>query len=301
MNIVTLKILIVNKDISLKINDIEQQRYKISRHTHLHFNTIFKSELWKKMCSKPCYIYFRYNVTNLNIMFKTYNIFNSSINNKTLLANVYLHYNNTILTIDALDTKLDTEINIIINIIIPSIRCSCLRTNNCWYLTQMTQMYDNIPIIGDVITTMIKLSKPNPIFKLCKIDTLADYDKKIKSFKMPLYKEQNRSVYDVILDLYPTQSTYYVLIISEIINFHKTSSYKLNFDKECTRCINRIKGCELNMISKVQLCCPCNIDIIFSDIIKFIGQSDIHLSIKISDFPLYIKQNFNSFPIITSG
>ena len=303
MDIVTLKITIINNVLSLKINDIEQQQKEktIHRYVQLYIDEIFNTErlsrLWTKMCKSPCYIYFLYNVSNLDLRLNMHNIFNSNINNKTLLSNLYFNKNDTILVIDMLNINLDTEINILIKIIIPSKPMyPYIRTNNVWY-TQPTSNY--IFIINTYITAMIKLKKPNPMFKLCRIDTIEDYDKKIKSFKMPLYDKKQRTNYDVIFDLYPTQSLCYILILSEIINFHNTSSYKINFDKDCTKCVNRIKGCELNMISKVQLCCPCNIELIHKNIRKFIGQFYINFSIKITDFPSYIKDNFHSFPIIT--
>ena len=272
-------------------------------YTNLHFDEIFDtpvlSGLWKKMCKNPCYIYFLYNVSNLSIRLKLCNLFNSNINNKALLTNLYFNKDDTTLTIDAIDTKLDTEINIIIKIIIPSRRCSHIKTNNTW-CTNTTRDNDIFMFYNYNITTQIKLPKPNPIFKLCKIDTLADYDKKIKSFRMPLYTERrHRLVYDVIFDLYPTQSTCYILITSEIINIHTLNSYRFHFDKDCTKCVNRIKGCELNMISKVQLCCKCNIKLIQKDLDKFIGKNDYKMCIQIKDFPSYIKDNFNTFPIIS--
>ena len=299
MDIVTLKISIHNGYLTLKINDVEQQKIKTSGYSNLHLDEIFDttslSGLWKKMCKTPCYIYFLYNVSNLSLRLKMCNIFNSNINNKALLANLFFNKDDTTLTIDALDTKLDMEINILIKIIIPSVmEPSLIRTNNMWH----TQTTKNIYIFNHLITAMIKLPKPNPMFRLCKINTIDDYDKKIKSLKMPLYDiKEHRTNYDVIFDLYPTQSTCYILILSEIINFHTTNSYKFKFDKDCMKCINRIKGCELNMISKVQLCCECNIELIGRDLHNFIG--DISMSIKISDFPSYIKENFTTFPMIT--
>ena len=300
MDIVTLKISIHNGYLTLKINDVEQQKIKTSGYSNLHLDEIFDttslSGLWKKMCKTSCYIYFLYNVSNLSLRLKMCNIFNSNINNKALLANLFFNKDDTTLTIDALDTKLDIEINILIKIIIPTTKCSILRTNNMWH-TQTTKNIYIFTFTHD-ITAMIKLPKPNPMFRLCRIDTIEDYDKKIKSFKMPLYdSKEHRTNYDVIFDLYPTQSNCYILILSEIINFHTTNSYKFKFDKECMKCINRIKGCELNMISKVQLCCECNIQLINKDLHNFIG--DISMSIKISDFPSYIKENFTTFPMIT--
>ena len=302
MDIVTLKISIHNNYLSLKINDVEQEKCKTNGYKNLHFDEIFDTQsltrLWTKMCNTPSYIYFRYNVSNLSLRLKLCNIFNSNINNKALLANLFFNRDDTTLTIDALDTKLDTEINILIKIIIPSTRCSIIKTNNMWH-TQTTK--DGlISIFNHSITAMIKLPKPNPMFRLCKIDTNEDYDKKIKSFKMPLYdKKENRSNYDIIFDLYPTQSNCYILVLSEIINFISRNSYKFHFDKDCIKCINRIKGCELNMISKVQLCCECNIDLINNDLDKFFGQSNLSLSIKTTEFPSYIKENFTTFPVIT--
>jgi hypothetical protein len=226
------------------------------------------------------------------------NIFNSNINNKALLANLYFNKDDTTLTIDALDTKLDTEINIIIKIIIPSKKISYLKTNNLWY--NITSKEHDISIFNYNISTQIKLQKPNPMFRLCKIDTINDYDKKIKSFKMPLYNQQRHGTnYDIIFDLYPTQSYCYILILSEIINNLTLNSYKFHFDKDCMKCINRIKGCELNMISKVQLCCECNIAVIRRDLDKFIGNNCYQMYIKIKDFPSYIKDNFNTYPIIS--
>lgn len=304
MDIVTLKISIINEVISLKINDIEQQQKKIlERYVQLYIDEIFDtarlSRLWTKMCKNPCYIYILFNVSNLGLKLRLYNINSSNINNKTLLTNLYFNKNQTTLTIDMLETKLNTEINILMKIIIPSEPLNpYMIANNIWHTQPSKSNY--IFIYYKYITAMIKLKKPFPMFTLCRIDTIEDYDKKIKSFKMPLYdKKEQRTNYNVIFDLYPTQSFYYILILSEIINFHNTSSYKINFDKECTKCINRIKGCELNMISKVQLCCPCNIQLIHKNIREFIGQSDINLSIKITDFPSYIKDYFWSFPIIT--
>lgn len=309
MDIVTLKITIVNNYLSLKINDVEQEKYKINMYKNIHLDEIFDtpvlSRLWTKMCMTPCYIYFLYNVSNLNLRLKMCNIFNSNINNKTLLANLFFNKDDTTLTIDFLDTKLDTEINILIKIIVPSIRYSYLKTHNVWHtLTLKDGSKDgskdsSIAILNYHITVMIKLSKPNPMFRLCRIDTIEDYDKKIKSFKMPLYDEKCQTNYNVIFDLYPTQSTHYILILSEIVNFHTTNSYKFKFDKECMKCINRIKGCELNMISKVQLCCECNIELIIKDIDKFINQHYMCLSIRTTDFPSYIKENFSTYPTIT--
>jgi hypothetical protein len=228
-----------------------------------------------------------------------FNNFISNINNKTLLSNIILYEDNTVLTIDTMYTKPDIEINIIIKIIIPHIKHHFITTNNYWIPS--SSLGDNIiPIITGTFTSMIKLCKPNPMFKLCKIDTIADYDKKIKSFKMPLYNQQRNTNYDIIFDLYPTQSSLYILITSEIINNNKLNSYKFYLDKDCTKCINRIKGCELNMISKVQLCCDCNTQLIRKDLDKFIGKNnDYHLYIKIKDFPSYIKDNFSTFPIIS--
>lgn len=295
MDIVTLKISIINDYLLLKINDKEQKKIKTYRYIDLNldeiFDTPFLSGLWKKICSTPCYIYFLYNVSNLDLKLKMCNIYNSYINNKTLLTKLILNSEDTTLSIDILDTKLDTEIIIIIKIIIPSVRCSLVRTNSHWI--QIKELELNM--FNSNITAQIRLVKPNPMFKLCKIDTIDDYDKKIKSLKMPLYELKknniyNRSNYDIIFDLYPTQSSCYILILSEIINNHTSNSYKFKFDKDCTKCVNRIKGCELNMISKVQLCCICNIEIIRNDLDKFIGKSNY--VIKIKDFPSYINDNF---------
>lgn len=302
MDVVTLKITIHNGYLTLKINDVEQkqEKCKTDGYKNLHFDEIFDtpnlSRLWNKMCKNRCYIYFRYNVSNLSLRLNMANIFNSNINNKTILANLLFNKDDTTLTIDTLETRLDTEINILIKIIIPSTIHSFLKTNNIWFTTRN----NNISIFNHSITAMIKLPKPNPMFKLCKIDTIEDYDKKIKSFKMPLYdKKEHRVNYDIVFDLYPTQSNCYILIISEIINFISRNSYKFHFDKDCIKCVNRIKGCELNMISKVQLCCQCNINLIITDLYKFIGISSYNMTIKIIDFPSYIKDNFSTFPIIT--
>lgn len=302
MDIVTLKISIVNNYLLLKINDKDQLKIKSSGYNILHLDEIFDTSelsiLWKKMCKTPCYIYFRYNVTNLNIRLMISNIFNSNINNKALLANLYLNKDDTTLRIDALGTKLDTEINIIIKIIIPSLRCSYQTTNNIWNTNITRNNYIHMFNFCS-ITTQIKLQNPNPMFRLCKIDTLADYDKKIKSFRMPLYTERHRAIYDVIFDLYPTQSTCYILITSEIINNLTSNSYRFHFDKDCTKCVNRIKGCELNMISKVQLCCICNINLVKKDFDKFIDKNVYQMCIHIKDFPSYIKDNFNTYPNIS--
>ena len=75
MDIVTLKISIVGNDILININDMQHEKIKSSRrYFNVHLDEIFDtpklSALWKKMCSVPSYIYFRYNVTNLNLRLK---------------------------------------------------------------------------------------------------------------------------------------------------------------------------------------------------------------------------------------
>jgi len=314
MDVVTLKISIVKNDILININDQEQEKIKSSRrYFNVNLDEIFDtprlSKLWKKMCTLPSYFYFRYNVTNLNLRLKFCNVFNSSINNKTLLANLLINKDDTTLSIDTFDTldkNPDVIINIIIKIIIVSKRYSYLRTNNSW----LTIRDKKIDIFFFDITTQIKLTNPNPMFRLCKIDNINDYEKKIKSFVMPLYEqneqnEQNykRLNYNVVFDLYPTQSNYYILITSEFINNITMKSYKFIFDKECTKCVNRINNCELNMISKVQLCCECNTNLIRKDLKKFFdydkNQMRIKMCIKVNDFPSYIKDNFYTFSFIT--
>jgi hypothetical protein len=308
MDIITLKISIVGNDILININDIQHEKIKSSkRYFNVHLDEIFDtpklSALWKKMCSVPSYIYFRYNVTNLNLRLKFCNLFNSGINNKTLLSNLFINKDDSTLTIDTLDTNRDVEINIVIKIILPTKRYSHLRTNNTW--ATIRDRY--VEMFFFDITTQIKLTKPNPMFTLCRIDNINDYEKKIKSFTMPLYELKNnifkRLNYNVVFDLYPSQSNYYILITSEIINNITMKSYKFHFDKDCTKCINRINNCELNMISKVQLCCYCNVDLIRRDLDTFLdnNKSDTRhkMCIQVIDFPSYIKDNFNTFPFIT--
>jgi len=306
MDVVTLKISYYNKKLSLKINDIEQEiNIKKNKYIQLYLDEIFDNvslhKLWEKICSKYPYVYFRYNVANLGIRLNICNTFYSNINNKTLLSNVFFKSDDTSLTIDALGIPNEIEINVLIKIIIPSIRFSNLKTHNNWFTTNRDEI--EIFYFG-VTTTQIKLQKPYPMFTLVKID---DYDKKIKSFKMPLYKINNGNKtelkkinYNVTFDLYPTQSTNYILQLTEINNENTNNSYKLHFDKECTKCYNRINGCELNLISKVQLCCKCNIQMLQKDLSNFLGFDTYNKFsyIKIKDFPSYIKDNFHSFPTI---
>jgi hypothetical protein len=308
MEIVTLKYSIMNgKIMSFKINDTEQEKQK-TKHSYMTqffdelFDTPKYSSLWKKICSTRVHVYFRYNVSNLNLRLKTFNIFDSNINNKTLLLNKFFNYDDTTLTIDILDVNKDTEINIIIKIIIPA-ECNGIfkstymkstSINNHPYLKIFEEIHD-----GVLISTLIKLTKPNPMFKLVKVD---DYDKKISSFKMSLYdisdKKYTKTNYEVVFDLYPTQTICYILILTKIINTLTNTTLNLFFDKDCIKCKNRITGCELNSISKVLLCCDCNQRIISNDISKFISNNINKCSIKINEFPSYIKDNFSHYHYI---
>jgi len=308
MDVVTLKISYYNKKLSIKINDKEQEiNTKKNKYIQIYLDEIFDNvslcKLWEKICSKSNYVYFRYNVANLGIRLKFCNVFNLNINNKTLLSNVFFKSDDTTLTIDALEIPNEIEINVLIKIIIPSIRFSNLKTHNNWFTTRT----DDIEIFSLGITPQIKLQNPNPMFTLVRINRIDDYDKKIKSFKMPLYEKNNGNKtalkkinYNVTFDLYPTQTTNYILQLIQINNENTNNSYKLHFDKECTKCCNRINGCELNLISKVQLCCECNIEMLRTELFNFLGFDTYNkrLYIKIKDFPSYIKDNFHSFPII---
>lgn len=290
MDIVTLKISLQNNKISsLKINDIPNNCAIGVK--NFVFNDIFDtpklSKLWNKLCSIPSYIYFRYNVSNLSIQLKLFNIYYFNINNKTLISNI-LFCNDSALRF--ISNSID-EINIIIRIIIPIATTANLRIPQC-----ESSRGGYITMFSSLITSIIKIKKPNPYFKFTQID---DYDKKIKSFKMPLYDVKNKKTnFNIVFDLYPSQSHFYALIPCEIFDISKNNSYKLHFDKDCIVCVNRINGCELNMISKVLLCCICNIKKLLNDLNKFIG-NNIHMpmTINTNDLPANIKYNFYYFSI----
>jgi len=306
MEIITLKYSIMNERIiSFKINDIEQEKIKLKQNCMTqYFDEIFDtpkySSLWKKICSTRVHLYFCYNVTNLNLRLKTYNLINTHINNKTLILNKFFDHEDTSLLIDILDIKPDVEINILIKIIIPPSSKYCKLSkikwnsnNNFPYLKIFDGYRDDL-----IILPIIKIIKPNPMFRLVKTD---NYDKKISSFKMSLYdisdKKYTKTNFDIIFDLYPTQSICYMLILVKIINTSLNTSLNFVFDKECIKCENRIAGCELNLISKVLLCCDCNQKLMGNSTSKFIdsvfnGNNNCKLYVKINDFPSYIKDNF---------
>jgi hypothetical protein len=142
---------------------------------------------------------------------------------------------------------------------------------------------------------MIKLLKPNPMFKLVKVD---DYNKKIFIIKMPLYykteKKFKKSNYEVNFDLYPTQTNCYMLCLSKLANITTGSILNIILDKDCVNCNNRISGCELNLISKILLCCNCNLELMSKSLNNFLDLKSHTLSIKKDDFPSYIKDNFHN-------
>jgi len=302
MNICTLKISLLGDKLIAKINDqYEYKKSNKSKYVHLYFNEIFSKEILQKITSSKSYIYFRYNVRNLNLQFKTANIYYKRINNKTLLANLLINKDESSLTIDSLDIDDKSEINIMIRIITISLIRSSLKTHNDWY-SRKNELDKVIYQVDRKLCILIKLQNPNTFFSLVKVD---DYDKKIKSIKLPLYDMQMtndadkcnyiKTNYTIVFDLYPTNTSNYMLLSSEIINQSNNNSYKLILDKECKKCLNRINGCELNSISKVLLCCDCYAEIIKKDLHRFFEceKNDyFDIVIKLEDFPSYIKENF---------
>ena len=297
MDICTLKISLFRDICLIKINDkYEYKKSNKTHYIHLNFDEIFSTsklvEIFKKISSSRSYIYFRYNVHNLNIQLRIENKYYKNINNKCLLANVLIKYtNDTALTIDSMfPLEINNEINILIKIITIPKSCSTLRTLYDWLPSGIGSYKPFYTILG--LCVLIKLTKNNPFFSLIKVE---DYDKKIKSIKLPLYNSKKKINYAVVFDFYPTYTYNFMLIISEIINLSTNNSYKIILDKECTKCLNRINGCELNMISKILLCCDCNRYIVRNDLEKFFNNKNYNFSMEINtnDFPSYIKDNFN--------
>jgi hypothetical protein len=297
MDICTLKISLFSDICLIKINDLyEYKKSNKSNYIHLNFDEIFCTsklvEIFRKISSNKSYIYFRYNVHNLLIHLRVENKFYKSINNKFLLANVLIkNMNETQITIDSMyPLEINNEINILIKIITISKPYSILRTHSDWF-TSENSIFKTIYNTGG-LCVLIKFTKNNPFISLIKVE---DYDKKIKSIKLPLYDSKKKINYAVVFDFYTSYTNTYMLIISEIINISTNNSYKIILDKECTKCLNRINGCELNMISKVHLCCKCNSNIVQNDLNKFFNNKSYYMQINTTDFPSYIKDNFNSY------
>jgi hypothetical protein len=299
MDIVTLKISITcEKLLTVKINDDLQLNKKCYQIEIIDLYEIFDTSkfinIWKKICSQYVYIYVRYNCSNISLCIRYCNIGINLIPNKMLIPNIKLDKDETSIILNNNDINYD--LHIIINIFmnsnyfsVPKFKINYIGSRDDIIIKD----YNYYPIITRNITRFIFLKNPNRFFKLLNI---TDYDKKITSIKLPLYKYSNKlteltkitkSEYEAVFDLYPSQGQYYYLNLVKLINNLTNNSYNIIYDKECMECRNRIQNCELNMISKIFLCCECNKKIIYKDINTFIGKKN-NFAICSNDFPSYV-------------
>ena len=85
-----------------------------------------------------------------------------------------------------------------------------------------------------------------------------------------------------------------MLCLSKVTNIATGSILNIILDKDCVNCNNRFPGCELNLISKILLCCSCNLELMSKSLNNFLDLKSHILSIKKDDFPSYIKNNFHN-------
>jgi len=313
MDIHTLKLSFIKDYLtSFKINDQEISINKKKYQGYMKFfldeifttNNTYK-KIWNKICSSRCNLYFRYNSTKFaSLRIRSFNNYIKNINDKILITNLKFDKDDAELIVDISENNEEFEINLEIKFII------CLGTESI-SISHFDRCCDNITLSADdgfttfynftneFIKGYITFRNPNPFFKFIKID---DYDKKIKSFKLPLYdysyqtKIKKRINYSVIYDFYPTMTQFYFITPTKIVNDFTNEFYDILLDKECNRCKNHIRGLELNMFSKLQLCCKCNIEKVIDDIDKLgFFKSYKNICININESPAYIIDNFINY------